>query len=228
MTETEIVHSDGDDSRPAPIYVEATGITVTGPRGPVFENVSFEVADGAVAAVCGPGGSGRTSLLLTVAGRMRTAAGRLRVGGAVDPREIAEQASIAQAGPAFTLDEELRVRELIVERQLLHGEAFSADRLNALLEWLGVEHRRSDFVHSLPPAERTAIALALAAAEGSTMLIVDDLDAGCTADETEYLWSIVRELSSAGHTVFAGCSRPPKSVESRLIELPHPARRYPD
>ncbi|TVT23945.1 ABC transporter ATP-binding protein, partial [Amycolatopsis rhizosphaerae] len=54
--------------------VTARGLGVRGPRGPVFENVDLEVPAGGFLVVHGPGGSGRTSLLLALSGRLRLTA----------------------------------------------------------------------------------------------------------------------------------------------------------
>ena len=45
-------------------------------RGWVFRDVSLEVEPGELVAVTGPAGSGRTSLLLALAGHFRTSHGR--------------------------------------------------------------------------------------------------------------------------------------------------------
>jgi ABC-2 type transport system ATP-binding protein len=48
----------------------------------VFEGVDLSVPAGGLMVAHGPAGSGRTTLLLALAGRLRPSAGTVRVGGA--------------------------------------------------------------------------------------------------------------------------------------------------
>lgn len=59
----------------AGVEVVARGASVRGRRGPVFEDVDVDVPAGGLLAAHGPAGSGRTSLLLALAGRMRLSGG---------------------------------------------------------------------------------------------------------------------------------------------------------
>lgn len=86
----------------AGVDVVARGASVRGPRGPVFEGVDLDVPAGGLLAVHGPAGSGRTSLLLALAGRMRLSGGAVRVGGHVLPaegRRVRRLVAVARAAP---------------------------------------------------------------------------------------------------------------------------------
>src|SRR4051794_5828343 len=52
------------------LATQTRGLRLTGDRGTVYGPLDLEVAAGTLAVVRGPQGSGRTSLLLTLAGRM--------------------------------------------------------------------------------------------------------------------------------------------------------------
>ena len=71
-------------SPPTPALT-ATGLGLMGGADWIFRDVDLTVAPGALAAVVGPAGSGRSSLLLTLAGRMRSTAGTLSVLGHKKP-----------------------------------------------------------------------------------------------------------------------------------------------
>ncbi|MYT05250.1 ATP-binding cassette domain-containing protein, partial [Streptomyces sviceus] len=53
------------------IAVTAEGFGLKGPRGWAFRGIDLAAEPGALIAVEGPSGSGRTSLLLALTGRMR-------------------------------------------------------------------------------------------------------------------------------------------------------------
>lgn len=61
--------------------VEASGLGLRTRRGWVYRDVDLTAEAGELHAVTGPPGSGRTSLLLTLAGASRTTRGSCAAGG---------------------------------------------------------------------------------------------------------------------------------------------------
>src|SRR5690348_6780189 len=61
--------------------VSADGLGLRTRRGWVFRDVSLRVEPGELVAVTGPAGSGRTSLLLALAGHFRTTEGTYALAG---------------------------------------------------------------------------------------------------------------------------------------------------
>ncbi|WP_344283926.1 ATP-binding cassette domain-containing protein, partial [Streptomyces hebeiensis] len=129
-------HGHPGDGDPAPAAAAgltgtAAGLTaedlgVKGPRGWVFRHLRFEAAPGALVAVEGDPGSGRTCLLLTLTGRMRPTEGRARVGGAVLPRAMGSVRRFSALGPVpgvNDLDPALTVAEHLRERELLRSRS---------------------------------------------------------------------------------------------------------
>lgn len=82
----------------------------------------IDAGPGALIAVQGPSGSGRTCLLLTLTGRMRPTEGHASVGRMRLPEQMAAVRGISALGPVSgvtDLDPALTVREHIHERALL-------------------------------------------------------------------------------------------------------------
>ena len=188
--------------------VHAVGLSVRGPRGPVFENVSLDVAAGGTLAVVGPAGSGRTALLLALAGRMRLTTGSAAVGPHRLPAEAAavrEGVALASGGQALELDEYLTVGDHLDEwRMSARGDARALDAALDLLAPTGLPvHTRSD---EIAPPERLALQLALAAADRPSVIVVDDLDAGAPRGLHAELWKLVRRVRELGITVLASAS----------------------
>ncbi|MGI3779694.1 MAG: ATP-binding cassette domain-containing protein, partial [Janthinobacterium lividum] len=69
-----------EQAAPAAV-VEVDHLSLVGPEGPVFTDVSLAVETGRLTVVVGPGGSGRSSLLLALCGRMRGCTGTVRSQG---------------------------------------------------------------------------------------------------------------------------------------------------
>lgn len=70
-------------------FITAEGLSQQSPRIQSYHDVNLELAKGQAHAVCAEDGSGKTELLLTLAGRMLPTSGILRVGG-IDVRGAQE------------------------------------------------------------------------------------------------------------------------------------------
>lgn len=106
----------------AACVIRARGLWMDGPRGPVFGPVDLDVPAGSLTLVAGPAGSGRTSMLLTVAGRMAGARGHLEVAGLPIPRRrsaVQHTVTLATFRGVNDLDGALTVEEHVLERLAL-------------------------------------------------------------------------------------------------------------
>ncbi|MFI7386876.1 ATP-binding cassette domain-containing protein [Streptomyces sp. NPDC049813] len=214
------------------------GLGVRGPRGWAFRGVGVDAAAGALVAVEGPSGSGRTCLLLALTGRMRLAAGTATVGGLDLPRRMAAVRRISALAhvPGVTdLDPALTVAEHLRERALLQGRfdgglrallrprperaATARSRIDGALAAAGLDP------DSLPKGPRTAVrdlervealrlSLALALVGRPRLLGVDDTDLKLAEAERAEVWGQLRSLAQAGTTVVAVCSEAPSDVDA--------------
>ncbi|MGI5351897.1 ATP-binding cassette domain-containing protein [Streptomyces sp. CA-250714] len=213
--------------------VSAEDFGLDGPRGPVFDGVSFTAQAGSLIAVTGPSGSGRTCLLLALTGRMKASRGHAKVAGHPLPKRLAAVRRISALGPvpgvndldpALTVTEQLRERVLLQRRfdsplrALLRPRkeraAASRARLEAALETAGLD------LDALPKGGRTAVrdldrptelrlAVALALLGEPRLLAVDDVDLKLSESERGDAWGLLRAVAEEGTTVLAVCSEPP-------------------
>ncbi|MFF8981462.1 ATP-binding cassette domain-containing protein, partial [Streptomyces cellulosae] len=224
---------------PSGLAVVADGLGLKGPRGWAFRDVSADAAPGALIAVTGPSGSGRTCLLLTLTGRMKPTEGRAVVGGLELPRRmaavrrrsaLAHVAGVTDLEPALTVAEHLREQELLRRR---FGDALPRPRqlLRPRAERRRERRRHIDEalaaagldLAALPKGERTAVrdlermealrlSLALALLGRPRLLGVDDADLKLSAAEREEVWELLRSVAGTGVTVLAVCSEPPSDA----------------
>ncbi|GAA3890063.1 ATP-binding cassette domain-containing protein [Leifsonia kafniensis] len=97
----------------------ADDLALTAKRGTVYGPVTLRIGDG-VTVLCGPAGSGRTSALLTLAGRMRQGSGTAEVLGHSLPRRakvVQRETSIAGFDGIDSLEVSVSVWAAVRERQ---------------------------------------------------------------------------------------------------------------
>ncbi|MDT7846851.1 ATP-binding cassette domain-containing protein [Streptomyces justiciae] len=218
------------------IAVTAEGLGLKGPRGWAFRGITFEAEPGSLIAVEGPSGSGRTCLLLALAGRMKATEGTAAVGGARLPKQlgavrrlsaVAHVAGVTDLDPALTVGEHLRERALLQRRfgdslrALLRPRAERANeaklRIDTALTAAGLDRE------ALPKGSRTAVrdlerlealrlSLALALIGRPKLLGVDDTDLKLSDAERAEVWALLRSLAEAGTTVVAVCSEAPEDA----------------
>jgi ABC-type branched-subunit amino acid transport system ATPase component len=207
------------------VGISARGVSVRGPRGVVFENVDIDVPPGGMLAVHGPAGSGRTCLLLALAGRMRLATGAVLVGEHRLPgarRRARALLALARADGAAELEGRLRVRELLAERRWI-GRGVTAARLTEAFDLVGIDPPTAALVADLPPATATLLAAGLALAEAPAGLVVDAVDRGCPPEERSRVWQALSRLCASGYTVLAsGTDPPPLPAGEPVVPLPLP------
>ena len=107
--------ADVAESPPEPA-VTARGIQMSGPWGPVYGPIDLDIDAGGVTVLVCPAGSGRTALMMTLAGRMSPAAGELTVFGRRSAKDIFALAALAGFDELDTVSESVTVRDLITEQ----------------------------------------------------------------------------------------------------------------
>ncbi|MEV4611528.1 ATP-binding cassette domain-containing protein [Kitasatospora sp. NPDC049258] len=192
----------------------------------MFENLDLRVPAGGLLVAHGPGGSGRTSLLLALAGRMRPSGGAVQVGGHLLPGaagRIQELVAVARAEPAVALDDSLRVGELEAERRWLDRRV-TTRRVAEAYELLGLRPRPHELLRDLSPADGLLLAVALALAAHPAAVVVDDVGRGCPAADREQLWRALARARGTGCTVLAGALDAPEGLDPAPVLVPLPRR----
>ncbi|MEV6524336.1 ABC transporter ATP-binding protein [Longispora sp. NPDC051575] len=210
-TEETAVPQDVDESG---VVEEAEGIVERAPlpvvsahnlglrtgRGWVFRDVTVSVHPGELICVAGPAASGRSSLLLALAGRFTTNHGTLTL-----PKQhwkhlaLGYVPGVHEPEPALTVGEHFRERRVLLGRR---GER-NTDRTLA---------------RDLSPFQRHVLCLELALLGRPRVIVVDDVDTALTGEEQAAFWGMVREVADAGTAVVA-VSREPSPVADHVLTL---------
>jgi ABC-2 type transport system ATP-binding protein len=210
--------------QPTPV-VEAEHLSLVGLEGPVFTDVSLAVQPGRLTVLVGPGGHGRSSLLLALCGRMRGCTGTVRWQGRTvrsgrDLRTVRRGASVARISTFVMPEARLTVAQSVVEHALLDGvRPAAAERAFAAAEdLLGVHLDRSTLTERLTTFERSILAVALAVVRPADLVVLDDLDADLDLADQRRLADALVRLAASGPAVLTSTTEP-SSVPSDAVLL---------
>ena len=159
----------------SPLLIE--GLSHSYGHNPVFAEVSLEVGAGELVAVLGASGSGKSTLLRAVAGFVTPSSGSISLGGqlvAQDGRERipAERRKVGMVFQDYALFEHLSVRENVSFG--IHQEADRDQRVDQLLELVGLSGFGERRPSSLSGGQQQRIALIRALAPRPSLLVLDE------------------------------------------------------
>ncbi len=180
--------------------IELTGAIVDRGGQRVVQGVDLTVPHGSWYGLIGANGSGKTSLLRALAGRLPFAGGSCRVEGQELAEDRAGRASrFGFAPPADTLPDALRGRDIL---ELVGGPIDTVRvRLDTLHDALGVASLLDRWVGDCSAGMRQRVAIAAAFAAGHAIVILDEpfnwLDPVAVFD----LRAALRERVDAGLTL---------------------------
>ena len=171
-----------------------------------LDNVSFEISDGEFTAITGPSGAGKTTLLNILGCMDAPTSGLLRIGGReVQGLSDGEQTLLRRQEVGFIFQHfglipTLTVAENVALPALFAGRS-KKQRIDELLERVGLGHRRHHRPNELSGGEMQRVAIARALINEPRFVLADEptgnLDSG-TGDSIIQLFS---ELNEQGLTL---------------------------
>ena len=140
-----------------------------------LRDVSLELEAGQTLVVFGPNGAGKTTLLRMLATLLRPHAGEVRVLGRALPDDgYAVRGRIGFLGHDPLLYRELSGRENLRFHARLHGIAAPAQRVQAVLDAVGMQARADDPVAELSRGMVQRLAVARAVLHEPELLLLDE------------------------------------------------------
>lgn len=188
--------------------VTARELSLATRRGVVFGPLDFTVDHQTLALASGPAGSGRSSLLLAVAGRMRGVRGTLSVAG-LDAigraRLVRREVAVARIADIVVLDERMRVEEAIVERCLTEAikTAEGSRNFAGTANLIGLRVPQRALIAELDSLDAALLTLALATVRPARLIVYDDLDEHLTRAEEEVLLDAFQLTTRTGPAILA-------------------------
>jgi heme exporter protein A len=183
------------------------------PAGLRFENIekrygglyalrrlSLSIAPGECVVFAGRNGSGKTTLLRVAARLVRPSKGTLEFSG------VSGDGKANSVRPGFVAHATMVYDELTAEENLLlfarlQGTAQPEDRVEALLQEVGLSDRRASLVRTFSRGMRQRVAIARALLHEPSVLLLDEPATGLDPHGVTWLAETIRRLRDSGRTI---------------------------
>src|ERR1700675_1087678 len=192
--------------------------------------VSLEVEQGEFFALLGPNGAGKTTLISALGGLTRPDAGSLAVMGHDVARDFrAARRAVGIVPQEIVFDPFFTVRETLEIQSGYFGLRRNGEWIDELLERLALASKANANMRSLSGGMKRRVMVAQALVHRPPVIVLDEPTAGVDVELRQTLWTFVRSLNAAGHTIVLTthyleeaqqlCSRIAMMKEGRIVAL---------
>ena len=215
--------------------VEVDGLTRRYGAFTAVDAVTFTVGRGEVFGFLGPNGAGKTTTIKMLTGLVRPSGGTGQVvgldvstDGDLIKQEIGYMSQLFSLYHDLTVDENI---EFAAGLREVEGERFQRRR-DWVLEMSGLRAHASRQTGQLPLGWKQRLALGCAVLHEPRVLFLDEPTSGVDPLARRAFWEVIRDLSTAGTTVFVSthymeeaefCDRLALMNRGKLIALGTPA-----
>ena len=201
-----------DMSAPAPVILRTDQVHLRRGTRPILQGVTVEFARGELVALMGSSGSGKTTVLRTIAGLERFESGRVDIdgvvltgGGDIPPATMRElRRKVGMVFQFHCLFEHLTaIQNICLAPVHAHGvKPADADRRGReLLSAFGVQHRADALPRQLSGGEAQRVAIARALAVDPPLLLMDEPTASLDPARRTELGELLQSLLRQGRTL---------------------------
>lgn len=170
----------------------------------VVDEVSINVEKGEIVGLLGPNGAGKTTTFYMVTGIIRPNSGKVFI----DNEEITHLPMHirAQRGIGYLPQEKSAFRKMTVEENILVlwelipslQKDIHTDRLDTILDELGIKHLKKRFCFELSGGEVRRVEIARALATNPSFLLLDEPFTGVDPKTISDLQKIIMQLKNKG------------------------------
>jgi heme exporter protein A len=168
----------------------------------VLRGVELRVGESEIVAMLGPNGAGKTTLLRILATLSRPTSGRVMVGG----HRLPDEADAARVQLGLLAHQPLLYGDLSAEQNLhfaanLYGVADGQDRVDEVLELVGLAARRRDPVRIFSRGMQQRLAIARSILHRPRILLLDEPHTGLDREAAGALDELLRGLAKEGCSI---------------------------
>src|ERR1700751_4640214 len=171
---------------------------------PVVNGVSLRVEQGEVVGLLGPNGAGKTTSFYTIVGLIPPDTGRVLIDDQ-DITDVPMYLRARQYGISYLPQEASVFRKLTVEENILavlEAQPISwherREKMEELIDQLGLEHIRQNRGYALSGGERRRVEIARALCINPTFLLLDEPFSGIDPIAVLDLQKIISDLKASG------------------------------
>ena len=212
----------GDEVVPS-VRLKATGVTKLIEDNVLLTATDLDVRSGRCVVLRGSNGSGKTTLLRILAGTMDASAGTVTLDGEpVDERTPATRASVAALIGAPTAYRDLTLVDHLVLIDATWGrDAAAAERAEALLATLEIEHLAERFPHELSSGQQQLFHLAMVLLRPSRVLLLDEPEQRLDTHKRGLLTQILLDRKRTGTALVVACHDPEMTgaIADRVVDI---------
>ena len=183
--------------QPEPL-IEAAGLSAGYGGAPAISGVGFTLEAGRTLALLGPNGGGKTTLLRTVLGELRPAAGTLRVGAACGTVPQTERSRLDY--PVSALDVAVMGTLSLLPWWRRPGRAEREAAARAL-DRVGLRALADRTFGRLSGGQRQRVLIARALVQDAGVLLLDEPFSGLDRPSAEGLEALIGELAGEGRAI---------------------------
>jgi putative ABC transport system ATP-binding protein len=193
-------------------------------RGHGFEitavsDVTLEIPERALLVIAGPSGSGKTTLLNLMGGLDRPTSGEITARGlplgGLDEEGLAlyRRRQIGFIFQGNNLLPSLTVSENVELPLLLLGEDDMRQKVNAVLEHVGLARRGASFPQDLSGGEQQRVAIARALVHSPSIVLADEPTANLDSRTAEDIFFLLQRMNRLTGTIIIFATHDPVIVE---------------
>lgn len=174
-----------------------------------LQGLDLTVETGELTALIGNSGSGKSTFLNMIGGLDRPSAGSLVVGGknlfTMTEKELVvykrDTVGFVWQNNARNLLPYLSALENIMLPMHLSDVKKKKDKALALLDMVGLSHKKHSRLNTLSGGEQQRVAIAIALANSPKLLLADEPTGSVDSKTANYIFDVFRELNSQGQTI---------------------------
>ena len=185
--------------------------------------ISAHLERGESLAVLGPNGSGKSTLLRILAGLLRPSGGQVSVLGCALPKETHRlRGRVGYLGHEPLLYRDLSPRENLDLVAALHGldQDAAANRIERLLEAVGMSRRSADRVAELSAGMKQRVDICRTVLHKPELLLLDEPDAHLDAEARRLVEPLIGPGAGATRVVVSHDREAATAGADALLELP--------
>lgn len=193
--------SDPSPSPTQPV-IQATDLVKRYGDFTAVAGIDLAVLPGEIFGILGPNGAGKTTTLEMIEGLRTPDSGTIRVAGydAVAQSEEVRRVIGVQLQTTALFDY-LTAAELIELYAGLYEVDDSPERVDALLQMVGLEEKRNARANELSGGQQQRLSIALALVNDPRIVFLDEPTTGLDPQARRALWSTIRDVRAGGATV---------------------------